>query len=314
MVNQETLPVAPAEAMQFGRTLQRLLQRILLADPVHGPVYIAKIDIADGFYRVALNPRDTPKLAVLLPQIGNEEPMVAIPHVLPMGWVASPPYFSAVTETAADVMNHRLPQAKEEPPHRLELVALPPTVVSTAPTEIAAANATRIPSAAPIATATPVPTLQPTTAIHTPGYRRPIRYANVYVDDFLALIQGNKHQRLQTMRTILHVLDLVLRPLDPSDGNFRQEPASVKKLKKGDANWSTKKVVLGWAVDTVAKTIELPPHHVEQLHLILDSIQPNQKRTTAKVWHKLLGELRSMALAIPGARGLSCQRKSKCNS
>ena len=170
MVNQETLPVAPAEAMQFVRALQRLLQRILLADPVHGPVYIAKIDIADGFYRVALNPRDTPKLAVLLPQIGNEEPMVAIPHVLPMGWVASPPYFSAVTETAADVMNHRLPQAKEEPPHQLELVALPPTVVSTAPTETAAAKETRIPSAAPIATATPVPTLQPTTAIHTPGH------------------------------------------------------------------------------------------------------------------------------------------------
>ena len=62
--------------------------------------------------------------------------------------------------------------------------------------------------------------------------------------------------------------------------------------------------MLGWAVDTVAKTLEVPPHCVERLHLILDSIQPNQKRTTAKVWHKLLGELRSMALAIPGARGL----------
>ena len=58
-VNQECLPVAPSEAMQFGRTLQRLLQRLLAADPVLGPVFLSKIDIADGFYRIQLAPRDS---------------------------------------------------------------------------------------------------------------------------------------------------------------------------------------------------------------------------------------------------------------
>jgi len=88
--------------MQFGRALQRILQRILLADPKFGPVYLSKIDIADGFYRVHLAPRDVPRLGVLLPQSQGEEPMVALPWVLPMGWVASPPYFSAVTESAVE--------------------------------------------------------------------------------------------------------------------------------------------------------------------------------------------------------------------
>ena len=85
--NQECLPVAPSNSMQFGRTLQRILQRILLSDPSFGPVYLSKIDIADGFYRIQLSARDVPKLAVLLPTGPGEEPMVAFPMVLPMEWV-----------------------------------------------------------------------------------------------------------------------------------------------------------------------------------------------------------------------------------
>ena len=51
-------------------------------------------------------------------------------------------------------------------------------------------------------------------------------------------------------------------------------------------------------------TIHLPPHRVDRLWEILDSIPRTQKRTSAKKWHKVLGELRSMALALPGARNM----------
>ncbi|CAJ1940912.1 unnamed protein product [Cylindrotheca closterium] len=51
-INQESVPIAPSDSMQFGRALHRILQRILQANPLHGPVYISKIDIADGFYRI----------------------------------------------------------------------------------------------------------------------------------------------------------------------------------------------------------------------------------------------------------------------
>ena len=52
LINDETLKLAPPEAMQFGRALQRLLGYIHRANPRYGPVYMSKIDIADGFYRL----------------------------------------------------------------------------------------------------------------------------------------------------------------------------------------------------------------------------------------------------------------------
>ena len=67
------------------------------------------------------------------------------------------------------------------------------------------------------------------------------------------------------------------------------------------------KLVLGWIIGTEAMTIHLPPHRVERLADVLASIPITQKRTSVKKWHKVLGELRSMALALPGARNLFSQ-------
>ena len=67
LVNNETLPLAPTEAMQFGHALDRLLREILLADPAFGPVELMKVDMSDGFYRVGLNVEDIPKLGVVFP-------------------------------------------------------------------------------------------------------------------------------------------------------------------------------------------------------------------------------------------------------
>ena len=41
----------------------------------------------------------------------------------------------------------------------------------------------------------------------------------------------------------------------------REEPISLKKLRKGDATWSTKKVILGWKIDTVKQVLNLPDDH-----------------------------------------------------
>ena len=63
-VNDDTAPVIHKEAMQFGHALDRILREILLADPAHGDIYLLKVDISDGFYRVNLVPTDIPKLGV----------------------------------------------------------------------------------------------------------------------------------------------------------------------------------------------------------------------------------------------------------
>ena len=320
-VNFDTQKLAPPEAMQFGRALDRLLFRIRHANPRFGPVYMNKIDISDGFYRVWLTPHSAPKLAVVLPSRPGEDPLIAIPLVLPMGWVESPPTFCAVTETVADIANWRLPRWYA-PPHRLEKFAdtpppveetevSPPVAVPSGPS--APGSSARCPSVqdcpsvkdnvpfssgvarmpAPLS-AVDVPSRQP--------HALPLAYTDVYVDDFCNLVQGNARRRRVARRILFHAIDEVLRPLDASHA-FHQEPISVKKLLKGDGCWGTTKILLGWLIDTVTQTLELPPHRHARLQTIFDDLR-HRKRVSLKTWQQVLGELRSMVLAIPGGRGL----------
>ena len=67
------------------------------------------------------------------------------------------------------------------------------------------------------------------------------------------------------------------------------------------------KLVFGWIIDTEATAINLPPHRVERLAEVLASIPITQKRTSVKKWHRVLGELRAMALALPSAHNLFSQ-------
>ena len=55
-------------------------------------------------------------------------------------------------------------------------------------------------------------------------------------------------------------------------------------------------------MDTVAETIQLPEHRRLRFLEILETLK-NRRRVSIKDWHKALGELRSMILAIPGGRG-----------
>jgi hypothetical protein len=51
-------------------------------------------------------------------------------------------------------------------------------------------------------------------------------------------------------------------------------------------------------------TVDLPPHGIERLFDLLDLVAPKQKRVSLTNWQKLIGELRSMVLGIPGGQGL----------
>jgi hypothetical protein len=57
-------------------------------------------------------------------------------------------------------------------------------------------------------------------------------------------------------------------------------------------------------VDTIKMTVELPQHRIDRLLELLDSVAPGQRRVSVNKWGKLLRELISMVLAIPGGRGL----------
>lgn len=325
-VNKDTLPIAPTDAMQFGHALDRILREILLADPTMGPIYLLKLDISDGFYRINLAIEDIPRLGVVFPVAEGEEPLVAFPLVLPMGWTSSPPIFSAATETAADIANADIKKTLPVPTHPLG------TLASTMDDPIEPPASTNAPLPSCHGTnATPSPNHQPSAAtprikykaLHSkraalrskytsvPEYRDPslpysaelAAYIDVFVDDFIGLSQGQDN-RQRVRNILLRAVDQIFRPNDFHDNDFRREPVSLKKLKQGDVSWSTIKTVLGWVINTSTMTIHLPEHRVERLAEILASIPSTQKRLSITKWHKVLGELRSMSLALPGARNM----------
>ena len=274
-INPSTLKMAPQESMQWGRTLQRVLWYIYTADNRHGPVLLSKTDLSDGFYQLHLNPTSALKLAVPFDHQGQR--LVAIPTRLPMGWTESPPAFSAVTETIADVVNDRLDLSQSIPSaHPFEA----PASTAVALEDPQAQDSFTVKDAGPI--------------------RAPLAYVDVYVDDFVKLAQGIINS-LRVRRHTYHAIDEVFRRNDDLD-HGRKEPISQKKLLKGDDFWSTQKTILGWVINTVTKTVHLPQHRQERLLTLLRTMV-RRKRASIKEWHKLLGELRSMALALPGSPG-----------
>ena len=88
------------------------------------------------------------------------------------------------------------------------------------------------------------------------------------------------------------------------DGIAREEPISLKKLCKGDAAWSTKKVILGWAIDTAKQVLTLPDDRKSSLLALLDTAPPSASRYSRRRWHKLLGTLWSTVPAITGVAGI----------
>ena len=294
-INAETLALAAMESMQFGHALDRILREILLADPRLGPIYLMKIDISDGFYRVNLSIDDIPKLGVVFPTAPGQEPLVALPLVLPMGWKNSPPIFSTVTETIADMANQRIQNDAYVPPtHHLDTKC--ESIPSPDPLPAPEPHGSRTSSVeAPISRDPCLPTQD-----------RPLGYVDIFVDDFLTLAQG-KLNRKRVRKILMQAIDQVIRPLQATDPATRREPISIKKLLQGDCSWGEMKIILGWVINTARLTIHLPEHRQKRLAEILASIPPTQKRTSVKKWHKVLGELRSMSIALPGSRNLFSQ-------
>ena len=86
------------------------------------------------------------------------------------------------------------------------------------------------------------------------------------------------------------------------DSEYHNHVASVKKLKKGDACLCTWKIILGWILDCLAHTLELPPHWLERLQQIFDDLC-NHMCVRVSKWQKVLGELQCIAIGIPGSWG-----------
>ena len=126
-VNASTVDLTHKEAMQFGRALRRILFQIYRAGPRWGPVYLAKVDISDGFYNISVNADGSKNFGIVLPSAPGQEPLILFFLGLPMGWVSSPPVFCAATESVADVANAKISGNWCPLPHLRDEVADTPT-------------------------------------------------------------------------------------------------------------------------------------------------------------------------------------------
>jgi hypothetical protein len=150
-----------------------------------------------------------------------------------MGWKNSTPAFTTATKTIADLANHSLKTGAAAQPHALYTRAAALDDCMQTPRAAALGNCMRTLSDLP----SRMPSVAPDPSI-TPKLE-PVAEIDVYVDDFIAVAQGD-HQNLRDVRaTVLHSIDAVFRPNDGHDPNTLAEPVSLKKLVKGDASWST---------------------------------------------------------------------------
>jgi len=130
----------------------------------------------------------------------------------------------------------------------------------------------------------------------------PLSYVDIYLDDFIALAQHNAMP--PTLHHLVASIHKVFRATPhPDDPLHRTAIISENKMAKGDASWSTEKVILGWHINTATRTLHLPLHKQHHLHALLQSFLP-KRRTSRQRWQSLLGELHHMATAIRGARHL----------
>jgi hypothetical protein len=200
--------------------------------PAQEHIQFSKIDLADGYWRMIVEEASRWNFAYVLPGPPDESLKIVIPSALQMGWNESPGYFCAATESVRDIAQRWIDGGENLPKHPFE----PATESAKAPRR----------------QASPGPDYQMTA---------------VYVDDFLmAAVQSRKGDLLQkTARVTLTAIHSVFPPPTAEDPPGTKDPISEKKLAKGDAQWATTKEILGYELDGIRRTVQLPKAKSEAL-------------------------------------------------
>ncbi len=220
-VNDTTEKWAPRGAIdQLGHSLKWLIHAFAEADD-DAVILLAKWDIQDGFWRLNFREGEEWNFCYVWPQALGKPRCLVVPTSLQMGWVESPPYFCAASETARDVaVAYIKTTVGGLPVHKFE--------------QWAGADRSTINETHPVG---------------------PLRYMlKVYVDDFIsAIIPTSREQIEHVTWGILHGIHDVF----PPSRDDERDPISLKKLKKGNGTYDTTKCLLSFDFDGVTKTMWL---------------------------------------------------------
>ena len=270
-VNETTTKTAPRGSMdQMGQTLQRLIYAYATADE-DTPVFAAKEDIKDGFWRLVAKEGEEWNFAYVLPQEEGQPKKIVVPTSLQMGWIESPGFFNVPSETGRDVAEHyaaapigSLPEHKflSHTQSMPEYLALPD---------------------------------EPADPSH------PLQFMmEVYVDDYISLAVPRCKADLDHLaNATMHGIHSVF----PANADDDEVPISLKKLKKFDGAWAINKDLLGWTFDGIAKSLEL---EVEKLDAILATLKSwcRAQMIPFEEFRKTACKVQNATIAVPAARAL----------
>jgi hypothetical protein len=129
-----------------------------------------------------------------------------------------------------------------------------------------------------------------------PAYQMP----SVYVDGFiLAAVEDPSGELLQkTARATLHAIHSVFQPPSATGTLDAKDPILEKKLANRDARCDTKKEILGYWLNGVDHTIQLPPSQATDL-LKEGRAMLKKQRVPSKRFRSLMGRLQHTARILP---------------
>jgi hypothetical protein len=280
-VNDSTTKMAPSGTInQLGHSLQQIIHPFAETDK-NNQIFMAKWDIKDGFWQLDTQAGDEWNFAYVLPQAPREPVKIAVPSSLQMGWVESPPYFCAATETSCDIAvqycETKLGTLKK---HTFDALVAGHATMAELP--------------------------------ETYKTQQHMQYLiEVYVDDFMALIiPTSKEEVTHVGQAIMHGIHDVF----PEHENDTTNPIAKNKLFKGEGQMSTTKMLLGFNFNGKDKTMWLETAKRDQLLTILHSWIRTSERSAQgipfKEFELVLAKIRHAFTALPAGVGLL----SPCNA
>ena len=260
--------LAPQHSMyELGNVIPRIIWQMAKAPDTGVPILFSKIDLKDGYWRMVVDESDAWNFAYVLPPLNpTDEVELVIPDSLQMGWSESPPFFCAATETARDIAEASFLSSSPPPAHPMEDIVLD-------------INWTNIPKA----------DRDPQEAF--------LHLLEVYIDDFIALIQSTDEDHIKKLtRCLLNAISDIFPPPEVT-GSKMGPPISIKKL-IAEGTWETRKEILGWLLDGIALTIELPSAKYDTILAELKATRRLPTISTQRL-RKLQGKLQFASIALP---------------
>ena len=273
-VNAATQKTAPRQAIdQLGHSLHRIIQAFATAEP-DAKIFMAKWDIKDGFWRLDCEEGEEWNFSYVLPNPYANAPVeLVVPTSLQMGWIESPPYFCAASETARDVAA----QYAE-------------TTIGTLPDHkfLSYTN-----------TSTDFEMLPPV------GDNELKYIMEVYMDDYItAAIASGQNQLNHLANATMHGIHDVF----PADIDNSTDPISEKKLKKKDGSWALVKDILGLTFNGDDKTVWLEDEKRQCLLTLLHGWIRSSRDTKHGIpfdeFRSVIYKLRHAFITIPAGKGL----------